>query len=388
MKIIFVCNGEARCGIADYSKNLLPELVKLVDVDVVLMPDLTESAGAGSPCHYVKNAWRAYSFASKIQSGDVCHVQHEYALWGGLRPLGNVFPYFAAVSHVPVVLTLHELALYRAADVRGRFAALLTLPIRPMADWYSAYVNRGMFDFPRALIVHTGEQRRELLRRGVPEDKIHYIPHGIPDLDSIEAEGQALKRFGLKKSSYLVLIGFISRRKGYQLAVEALKLLGGDVRLVFAGGSRTTEDRSYEDELRRFIAGQGLAERVVITGYLDMASLKSLVKESLFVLAPFHKASGSGSLSIALSLGKAVLAARLPEMVELAGLCQAIYLFNGEDAVDLAEKMKELLASPQLRSKLEASARTYATRMSFKEVAAKTVDIYKKIIEKQNGQKR
>ncbi|RJX35468.1 MAG: glycosyltransferase [Desulfurivibrio sp.] len=379
MKIIFVCNDSRRCGIADYSKNLLQELVKLVDVEVVRMPSLAESAGSGSPCRYLKNARQAYVFGRGIKSGDVCHVQHEYALWGGLRPLGNVFPYFAAGSRIPVLLTLHELALYRAADVRGRLATMLTLPIRPLADYYSDYVNRRMFDFPRALIVHTMEQRQELLRRGVPEDTINYIPHGIPDLDSIESDEQALQRFGLRKSSYLVIIGFISRRKGYHLAVEALKLLDGDGRLVFAGGGRTAEDRSYEEELRRFIARQGLAERVVITGYLDMPDLKALVSGSLFVLAPFHKASGSGSLSIALSLGKAVLAARLPEMEELAGLCRAVYLFTGGDPVDLAEKMKELLAHQQLRAKLEEHAGAYAARMSFKEVAAQTVAVYKKI---------
>ena len=379
MKIIFVCNDGAQCGIADYSKNLLQELGKLAAIDLVLMPDLVESAESGSLFRYMKNGCQAYSLARRMPSGDICHIQHEYALWGGLRPVSNVFPYFTTACHLPVVLTLHELAHYRAVDVHGKLAKMLTLPLRPLADHYSAYINRKMFDFPRALIVHTEAQHQELLRRGVPGDKIHLIPHGIPDLDAIKRDAQVLKRFGLKKSSFLVIIGFISQRKGYDIAVEALKYLPGDIRLVFAGGSRTTEDEGYEEELRRLIFRLGLAKRVVITGYLDMASLKFLVKESLFVLAPYYQASGSGSLSLALSLGKSILASRSPAMVELAQRSKALELCNDKDPIDLAAKTKELLDNPERVSGLETEGKRYAIEMSFKNIAAHTVSLYQKI---------
>lgn len=379
MKIIFVYNDNAHCGIADYAKNLLPELVKLVNVEVVFMPHF--SVPTGSPSHYVMNAYHAYSFARKISHGDICHVQHEYALWGGVRPLGNVFPYFTAGIQIPIILTLHELApFYKTADVRETVGPLLSIPIRPLADRYLNYLNRRMFELPRQLIVHTEEQRRELLFRGVPANKINCIPHGIPMMDSIMINKNSRQHFGLDNSRYLVIIGFISRRKGYHLAVESLKSLPKDIIIVFAGGSRTNEDKVYEDDLRQFVILQGLEERVVITGYLDMTSLKSLVKRSLFVLAPFQKASGSGSLSIALSLGKAVLAARLPEMVELADSSRAIELFNLNDPVDLAGKVKELLEHPDQVSKLENCASKYAAKMSFKEVAEQTVGLYKKLL--------
>lgn len=381
MKVAFVCNSGARCGIADYSQNLLPELGKLVDVDMLLMPELRESAERMSFFRYLRHGWRAYSFARKLPASDICHIQHEYALWGGLRPLGNVFPYFAAACRLPVVLTLHELApYYRAATVQGKIAKALTLPIRPLANAYSDYVNRGMFALPRALIVHTETQRRELLRRGLPESKIHLIPHGIPDLNTIQGEEDTVRRFGLEGSPYLIIIGFISRRKGYEMALKALPQFDQDVKLVIAGGSRTETDRAYEKKLRLMIDREGLSHRVVITGYLNMADLKSLVSESLFVLAPFYQTSGSGSLSIALSLGKAILATQLPEMAELAEHSKAMELCNCEDSSDLAVKTNALIGNPKRIAKLAGEAKRYATAMSFHQVAAQTMNVYKKII--------
>ncbi len=289
-----------------------------------------------------------------------------------------MFPFFTAGVPIPVVLTLHELApLYRAADVKGKVATLLTLPIRPFADRYSEYLNRRMFDSPRQIIVHTENHRQELLSRGVHANKLNCIPLGIPMIDFIDL---AEDRFELNDSRYLVLIGFISRRKGYRLAVEALKLLAQDIRIVFAGGSRTSLDAAFEDELHGFIAQHGLEERVVITGYLDMTNLKSIIKKSLFVLAPFHKVSGSFSLSVAFSLGKAVLAANLPQMEELAASSRAVELFNCGDPVDLARKIEWLLENPEYVSKLEKNANRYAAKMSFEKVAEQTVELYKNII--------
>lgn len=379
MKILFVYSGESRCGIADYATNLLQALTKLADVEVVFMPRF--AMPAGSPANCVMNARRAYSFGRSMKTGDICHIQHEYALWGGARPVGNVFPFFTAAIRMPVVLTMHELApIYRAADIRGHFTSLLAAPIRPFADHYSDYINRRMFDLPQKLIVHTEEQRHELLHRGVPADKIHCIPHGIPDLNSSSFEENAVTRFGLKHTRYLVIIGFISRRKGYHLAIEALKLLSPDIHLVFAGGSRTSDDAVYESELRQFISQQGLIGRVTITGYLDMASLKTMIRESLLVLAPFHAMSGSGSLSLALSLGKAILAARLPETEELARHSKAIELCNRGEHIDLATKTIKLLANPEKISMLGQEAKRYAADMSFAIVAAQTVRLYEKIL--------
>ncbi len=58
MKIIFVCNDDNQCGIADYSKYLLQELIKLVDVEVIFMPRFKMPSGL--PSSYVINAFRAF----------------------------------------------------------------------------------------------------------------------------------------------------------------------------------------------------------------------------------------------------------------------------------------------------------------------------------------
>ncbi|MET9829192.1 glycosyltransferase [Streptomyces sp. NPDC006385] len=105
----------------------------------------------------------------------------------------------------------------------------------------------------------------ERLRRwGVPGPRIHVIPNGI---DAPRFRFDAVRRkearafHGLPDDAYVVGgVGRLAPGKRFDLLVQALALLPGDVWLILVGGG------PEEEALRRLARGLGVADRVVLTG--------------------------------------------------------------------------------------------------------------------------
>ncbi|MGW1954918.1 glycosyltransferase [Streptomyces sp. NPDC001920] len=105
----------------------------------------------------------------------------------------------------------------------------------------------------------------ERLRRwGVPGPRIHVIPNGIdaPRFRFDEVRRERARAFhGLPQDAYVVGgVGRLAAGKRFDLLVQALALLPGDVWLILVGGG------PEEEALRRLARGLGVADRVVLTG--------------------------------------------------------------------------------------------------------------------------
>lgn len=382
MRISFFSNFHQPCGIADYSEQLAEALSKLAEVKIVHSP-----LSPHHPYSIASYPWHAHRFrrtSRELNDADICHIQHEYSFWGGVRPLRNLFPYFASAITVPVVMTAHEIVPtpFRTADFTGSLK-WLSACLAPWASRYSSYVNAGMFQGTDCTIVHTGQQRQMLLERGVSADRVTVIPHGIPScrVPSLAVADTAL-RLGLVGLRLLTIIGFISPRKGYELALDALARLPDDIVLVIAGGCRTAEDEAYSRALREQVDRSGLTRRVVFTGYLGPDELHGVVKASSAVLAPFNAVAGSGTISIAFASGIPVIASNLPPLAELNESARAMLLFTAGSAEDLLLKIQQLFANDHLAVELKSSALRYACRNSMAAVAERTYKLYEKILER------
>lgn len=380
VKVAFFSNFHQPCGIADYSQQLVQELSRLADVKVVHSPLPPQQPYKYSSLPYYLKHFRRC--ARELNDGDICHIQHEYSFWGGVRPFRNLFPCFASAITVPVVMTAHEILdpPYRAANFKGALQ-WLSSGLSPCSSRYSNYVNAGVFQWSDRTIVHTGQQRDLLMERGVSPDRITLIPHGIAPcaVSSLEA-AQTVRNLKLEGRRLLTIIGFISQRKGYELVLQVLPHLPDDVTLVIAGGCRTNSDEEYLKVLRGLLERSGLTRRVVITGYLDADVLCSVVRASSAVLAPFNAVAGSGTISIALASGVPVVASKLPPLVELNQSARAMLLFTTGDASDLLLKIRQLLTGKQLFDELSASALRYACQNSMRSVADRTYALYENVL--------
>lgn len=111
----------------------------------------------------------------------------------------------------------------------------------------------------------------------------YYYPHGNKDF---------LDTFGLEHKKYILCPGRMSRIKGQEYAVRAIKKINDqDIPLVLAGTADLFETKSndigsYGRHLKTLVDDLGLGQRVVFTGLLDFEHMRALYSSALVTMVP------------------------------------------------------------------------------------------------------
>jgi glycosyltransferase involved in cell wall biosynthesis len=348
LSIAMIAPEPGRCGVADYTAYLLTELERLVEV---------------------RYRCSAEQFHPQMNRVDLAHIQHQYFLFGGVAPWKNRFRALADRLRVPAVMTVHEF-VSPSGDPLRRFAIALT--------------NRRQFRHPavRRLIVHTEEDRRRMIASGLDARRMVTVRHGVPPAPRLPPREEARRALAVENRFVLTLFGFLSRRKGHLLVIQALKSLPENAILLLAGGRHPDDSTSYVPDLEALIEREGLAERVRITGYLPPEQVAQVMSATDLVVAPFIESSGSGSLAMALACGKPILASDIAphrEMVqETPG---AVSLCAGRDGEAFAAAIRKLQSEPDALAEMAAGAQRYARQHSYARMAAETMEVYRAALE-------
>jgi glycosyltransferase involved in cell wall biosynthesis len=266
-------------------------------------------------------------------------------------------------------MTVHELDS-EATGARG-------LPA-PAERAYKRLFNRLTFGSPRldALIVHSAPLERDLLALGIPAARIHRMPMPVPCVTPAVDDSDFRKRWELEDRFVVTIFGFLARRKGYEVALDALARLPERAILLIAGDAHPADPGDPRAWLREAIAARGLAERVRCIGYVPDETVPELMATSDLVLAPFTAMSASASLHLALGYGRPVLASDL----EANRALPCVALFPSGDAEALAAAVVELQASPARRAELAEAARCYAATHGVDRLAQETVALYQDVL--------
>jgi glycosyltransferase involved in cell wall biosynthesis len=348
---------EARCGIAAYSRGLVDALAPAVAVRVV-------------PASFEPLPAAGYAELGRAMNGaQIAHAQHSYAFWGGMRPRRAGYHDFLRAVRVPLVVTVHEL------DDRATGTLGLPAPVeRAYKRWFNraAFVGRAV----RAWVVHTEALKRSLCALGAPGARVHLLPMPVPAPAPAPAAAAARRRLGLEGRRVLTILGFLARRKGYEVALRALRELPADTLLLCAGGEHAADHSGTERWLRALAAELGVAERVRITGFVAEAELPAVLAASDLVLAPFTEMAGSASLHLALAYRKPVLASDLEPNRALG----CVALSPTGDAPALAAAARRLLRDPGARAELGRAAAQYAADHSYAGLAERHLEIYRCVL--------
>ena len=351
LRIAMVTSLAGHCGIAAYTRHLMAELEKRVEIAWV-----TDPAG----------------FAPVMNEADLVHVQHQYFLFGGVAPWKSSFRKFVRRVTAPVVMTVHEIVSPEGS------------PARRLAIASSNRINFGNPTI-REFIVHTHHDRERLALAGVPADRIHVICHGVPPPPPMPARVAARRSMNCEQAFVIVMYGFLARRKGHLLAIEALRHLPPNVRLVLAGGKHPDDHSGYVDELQQAATDAAVAERITITGYLSDEQSAAVMAAADLALAPFDQSSGSGSLAYAFACGKPVLASAIAPHIEISkAVPGSLALFPAGDAAALADAVLQLMRSPRTLTRLAEGARRYASAFTYGTMAEATLGVYHRAIRNAN----
>ncbi len=364
------------CGIAAYSLALTRSLVDCCGIDVITVP-ITPG----------KQPFPHYEEQAILLNGadiDVVHIQHEYSFWGGVLPRSSSFWQMRYLIKKPLVMTAHT--TYSAAEML-RLPTERRIPQRLVKR--ALLLNRSWVQsveiapFVTAVtIVHTKAARDAMIQRGAKPSFVEVIPTGIPSAVPASQNGVGfVHSHGLQGKRVISLFGFIAPNKGYELTLELLRLLPADISLVIAGGPRNASMQPYADLLQSEIAASGLADRVIITGYLGEDELAEVMAASLLVVTPHTQATGSYSVALPLAHGKPIVASNQDCFREIVERKPCLELFRSGDITDYLRAVTLLLDDGDRRQRLGRSAAEYAEATSWPKVAERTAAVYRRALE-------
>jgi glycosyltransferase involved in cell wall biosynthesis len=157
----------------------------------------------------------------------------------------------------------------------------------------------------------------------------------------------------------LLYVGRIDRRKGIDLAVEALAALPTEATLTIAGSG----DDAYRTELETLAGSLGLSDRVVFTSR-PRSELRELYADADAIVFPvrWHEPWGLVPLE-AMMVGRPVVATGLGGSGEYLSDGENCLIFDPESgAGQLAERLRALAADEKLRARLREGGLATAAR--------------------------
>lgn len=205
-----------------------------------------------------------------------------------------------------------------------------------------------------------------------------YIPNGITPVRT-SVDPLLLSPFGLEPFDYIAMVSRLVPHKGahtliaaWQRARASAPELMKNLKLAIIGGSAFTDD--YVRKLKLMSAHD---PSIVMTGYQRGETLDALFAGARFMVHP----SISEGLPIAvleeMSYGKAVIAADIPETMEV--VAEYGIPFPAGDIEALAEAIVDLAADPMQAAGIGHAARTFVEdEYHWDDIAHDVVDVYRR----------
>ncbi len=300
----------------------------------------------------VRSAWEQF----------ILPWQLRYYQIDAVHSLGYVGPLFAPC---PSVVTIH--------DVNYRF-------LKQEMTTSKAYILRYFVEHSARrsthVIVDSCSSKFQLVKFGriqagqitviylAPRATSVTIPH--VGLDNLAARYQV-------KAPYVVAVGGLSAHKNISRLIRAFAqgASGFPHRLVLVGHLPPGTDLQAE------IAGMGLADRVITTGYVpDEHILPFLGHADLFVFPSWYEGFGLPVLE-AQQAGVPVACSTAGALPEVAG--DGAIFFDPYSVEEIAKTINKCLDNAELRQALVQKGYANLTRFSWEKTARETLDVYYQI---------
>ena len=284
-----------------------------------------------------------------------------------------------AAEHVPDMLRYRRAG--GAADVRHfqwlpveRIDSLLLPAARPKVLTMHNVIRREAVDARLArrmdaVIVHT-RHGAELLGGA----NVHVIPHGAFEHLTRQPDERPLPpELAAVEGPVVLYFGLVRPYKGVDVLVEAFRQVE-DAELWVVG-------RPLEVSMERLrrLAPPGRVR--FVERYVADAELPALFRRADLLALPHRNIDVSGVLFAGLAFGKAMVMSDVGGFSEIAGEHGAGRLVAPGDPDALAAAIRELLADPAERRRLEEAARAAAAgAFSWDRIAERTEAVYRELV--------
>jgi glycosyltransferase involved in cell wall biosynthesis len=312
---------QTRAGTARYLRGLLPHLERLVDVELLAF------GGAGNFATVARDAWwYPIGLSRCARSVDILHC-----------------PTFRAPtsSPVPLVVTVHDLAVLRHPEAFNRWTRLYS----------RAFVPRVVRAAQRVIAVSEFTKRELVDLLSIAEERIRVVPNAVAEPFVPEGEGAA--------GEYVLAVGTIEPRKNLPLLAAAARDAGVELRVA---GARGWGGVRVDDDGVRFL------------GFVPDDELARLYRGSLCVAYPsLYEGFGIPVLE-ALACGAPVVTSAGTAMAEVAD--GAAVLVDPRDGDAIAAGIREAI---RRRDELAALGPKRARAFSWQASAEATAAVYREL---------
>ena len=363
-----------KCGIATFTTDLCDALHAEYDAtELLALPVNDTPEGYAYPAR-IRFELAQDELASYRQAADflnfsnidlVC-VQHEYGIFGG--PAGAHILELLRRLHMPVVTTLHTVLREPNADQRLVMEEIVTLSDR---------------------LIVMSRQSSEILQEvfHVSSSKIDLIPHGIPDVAFTDPSFYK-DAFGTEGKEVLLTFGLLSPNKGIENVIQALpSILSRHSNVVYMVSGVTHphvlrhEGDRYRQYLQKLAKDLGVESSVIFRNrFVSPQELVEMIGAADIYITPYkHRGQVvSGTLTYALSAGKAIISTPYLHAVELLDEERGI-LVPFDDPQAIADKTIELLDNGTARHAMRKRAYLYTRDMVWDRVAQQYMGSFERV---------
>ena len=377
-------------GAGVHVAQLVPQLRKLIDVDVQCMGEPREGATAHAETYPpgANAALRVFgadlSMAAAVPEVDLVHSHTWYA---------NLAGHLTGLLHdIPHVVSAHSLEPHRpwkAEQLGGGYNL-------------SSWAERTAFEGADAVIAVSKGMRTGTLESytDLDPDKVHVVKNGIdPDEFAPDSSTDIVTGLGMSLDHpTVVFVGRITRQKGLIHLVRAAEQLDPATQLVLLAGAPDTPEiaQEFNDAFGHLQSARGNV--IWVQEMLPRASVRQVLSHAtVFACPSVYEPLGIVNLE-AMACETAVVASAVGGIPEVVVDGETGYLVPYDPAQaddpaaiagfeeNLAAKINTLTADPDRARQFGLAGRQRCIdEFSWAKIAGETVDVYRRAIEVHNS---
>jgi glycosyltransferase involved in cell wall biosynthesis len=379
MKLAFIGTYPPReCGIGTFTNNLLNSMlvnnerrehgyegfvVALNDIDNTYK--YPEEVKLTIRQEHQEDYLQAVRFIN-LSGADLCILEHEFGIFGGQNGV-YILPLLHRLE-IPLIVTLHTILKTPSYNEKAVLQEICKMAHKIVV------MSQKVIEFLVSIY-------------NVPEEKIVFIEHGVPDIHFSQEKSK--KEFKLESKKVLLTFGFIGRNKGIETVIKALPKVvekHPDVIFIVLGKTHPNVLRHSGEEYRiflmRLVKSLQLEKHVIfLNEFINEQDLFKYLSASDIYITPYLNEAQitSGTLSYAVGIGSAVISTPFWHAAELLAEGRG-RLFNFNDSNNLTSILTELLDKPEELNELKRKAYDYGRKITWPKTGEKYVALTENIL--------
>ncbi|MBO9673741.1 MAG: glycosyltransferase family 4 protein [Sphingobacteriaceae bacterium] len=296
--------------------------------------------------------WRTLNIIKDLNQ-DGCQIFHG---------LSHEIPLAIQHTRIKSIVTIHDLIFLR-------FPQYYKFIDRQLYRWKSKSACKNA----NKIIAISEKTKKDIIELyGIDPEKIQVIYQSCDDSFKTPFPKETLSRIKATyklPEKYILNVGTIEERKNLKLAVQALKNVNEDYKLVVIG-KQTGYFKTVEKEIEKL----GLKNRIIFLKNIPFADLPGIYQmASVFVYPSFYEGFGIPIIE-SLYSGVPVVAAT-GSCLEEAGGPNSLYI-SPNDAEGLAKSINQILENPGLQKEMKEKGLEFVQKFNSSVVTKQLMDCY------------